>query len=200
MKALEQLIRVSSVPIIFCDLIGCIGSVIWLMVLGEWGILGYGLLAMIISSFLISFALIPGLLLAVPAMSFLEKDNKLGGYFFGFLGSIYTISVMSAWCILVLLFFLNKADSSSYIPVLLWSYCVATGAIAYLAQKDSQSGNDSSAIPTFFLKIAYILTMLGILLVGMSIQSVVVLFMLVMTVSLVIQFYVTYLEEKHYRY
>jgi len=196
MKVLDRLLSMLAVPLFILNMFGGIISGIWLAILGKWGLIGYGIIAMMVSGMGLSFAMIPGLIFAAPAAVMLEKGNKVGGYFLGLLGTIYTVGILTIWCILVLSYYINHADANSIIPVLIWSYGIATGPIIWLSQKDSQSGNKSSLITTFFLQVAYMLSILAILLVGVSLGNVLVLFSVVMTVGLFLQFSVAYMEEK----
>ncbi len=200
MEAFARLLSVLAVPLGILNMFGGIVSGIWLAILGEWGLIGYGILALLISGMGIGLAMAPGLIFAGPAAVMLEKGNKIGGYFFGLLSTIYTVGVLTAWCILVLIYYTKHADADSIIPVLIWSYGIATGPIVWLAQKDLQSGNEYAMITTFFIEVAYILTILAILLVGVSLLNVLVLFGVVMSIGLIVQFSVAYLAEKSQAY
>lgn len=200
MKAFAKLLSVLAFPLFILNIFGDIVSGIWLAILGEWGLIGYGILALLISGMGIGLAMAPGLLFAVPAAAMLEKGNKIGGYFFGLLSTIYTVGILTAWCILVLVYYTKQANADSIIPVLIWSYGIATGPIVWLAQKDLQSGNEYAMITTFFIEVAYILTILAILFVGVSLLNVVVLFGVVMSIGLVVQFSVAYFSEKSQAY
>ncbi|CDQ11252.1 membrane protein of unknown function [Acidithiobacillus ferrivorans] len=130
----------------------------------------------------------------------LEKGNKIGGYFFGLLSTVYTVGVLTAWCILVLIFYTIHANATLLIPVLIWSYSVATGPISWLAQKDLRSGNENAGIITLFIYVAYILASLAILLVGFSVPNVLVIFGVVMTIGFIVLFSVAYLAKNSQAY
>ncbi len=196
MESFARALSVLAIPLGVINMFGGIVSGIWLAILGEWGLIGYGILALILSGMGIGLAMMPGMIFAAPAVIMLEKGNKLGGYFFGFLSSLYTIIVLVAWCILVLIFHTKQASHESIIPVLIWSYGIATGPIAWLAQKDLKSGNEYAMVSTFFIQIAYLLAILGILLIGMSLLSVLFLFGITMIIGLTVQFSMAYLTEK----
>ena len=196
MEAFARLLSVLAVPLTIVNMFGGIVSGIWLAILGEWGLIGYGLLALMVSGMAIGLAMAPGLLFAAPAAAMLEKGHKIGGFFFGFLSTLYTVGILTAWCILVLVYYTKQANADSIIPILIWSYGIATGPIVWLAQKDLQSGNEYAMITTFFIEIAYILTILGILFVGVSLLDVIVLFGVIMLVGMVVQFSMAYLVEQ----
>lgn len=196
MEAFARLLSVLAVPLAIINMFGGIVSGIWLAILGEWGLIGYGLLALMVSGMAIGLAMAPGLLFAAPAAVMLEKGHKVGGFFFGFLSTLYTVGILTAWCILVLVYYTKQANADSIIPVVIWSYGIAIGPIVWLAQKDLQSGNEYAMVTTFFIEIAYILTILGILFVGVSLLDVIILFGIIMLIGMVVQFSMAYLVEQ----
>src|SRR3546814_113047 len=161
MKALENLMGAFSVVLVLLNALGGVVAGIWLAILGEWGSIGYGLMFGIGGAMLISFAMLPGMLLAGPAVMMDKKGIKSGFYLFGFLSAVYTFGVLTAWCLFVLFFFSHRGSESAGVPLLIWSYGAATGPIAYLAQKDMQSGNEYGALAAFFSQVAFILVMLA---------------------------------------
>ena len=200
MESFARTLSVLAIPLGLINMFGGIVSGIWLAILGEWGLIGYGILALIVSGMGIGLAMMPGLIFAAPAAVMLEKGNKFGGYIFGFLGSLYTIGVLVAWCVLVLIYYTKQANHDSLIPILIWSYGIATGPITWLAQKDLQGGNQYAMVSTFFIQVAYLLTILGILFFGMSLLNVLILFGVIMSICLFLQFSVAYLIEKSNSY
>src|SRR3546814_7736161 len=62
---------------------------------------------------LISFAMLPGMLLAGPAVMMDKKGIKSGFYLFGFLSAVYTFGVLTAWCLFVLFFFSHRGSESA---------------------------------------------------------------------------------------
>lgn len=187
MGVLLGLMKVLAVPLMILNMLGGIVSGIWLAILGEWGAIGYGIAALAISWLALSLALIPGLLLAAPATYFGEKNIKVGVYFIGFLSSLYTAGVITVWCVAVLFFFTMKADSSSIIPMLIWSYCVATGPLAWMAQKEQQGGDGfASIVATFFSQVGYIVMIVMVLFFRVTLMDVFIAFGAVMLVSLIL--------------
>jgi len=196
MNAFEKLLTALAVPLGWINGFGGIVAGIWLAILGDWGSIGVGVGMLIFGGFGLGIAMMPGMLFAAPAAVFHEKGNKVGSYAFTFLSVLYTVVVLTIWCLAILYFFAVQADSSSIIPVLLWSYGVATGPIAFLAQKDLQSGNEYAMILTFFAQVAYLLAILVVLFARVSVIDVLVLFGIVMLVGLVIQLRIAYQEER----
>lgn len=184
MKALAKLWDAFSVALIVLNAIGGIVAGIWLAILGDWGAIGRGLLFAIGGGFVISLAMMPGMLLAGPAVVFYNKGSRLGLYVFGGLSAAYQFTVLSAWCLFIFFLFAHRADGSSAIPMMLWSYGVATGPIAYLAQKDLQSGNEYGGLAALFSQVAYVLALLVIFLVDPSRAVVAMTFGAVMAVGM----------------
>lgn len=189
------------IPIGLFNMFGGIVSGIWLAILGEWNLIGYGILALLVSGVGLSFVMAPGLIfLTGPAVILLEKGHKISGSIFGLLSAFYTNGILTAWCILVLFYFINHTNADSIIPGFIWSYGIATSPIAWLAQKDQQSGNKYSMITTFFISLAYILTILAILLAGASLMNILILFGVIMSISLIVEFSIAYLADKSREY
>ena len=116
-----------AIPLGILNMFGGIISGVWLAILGEWGLIGYGILALLLSGMGLGLAMAPGFILAAPAVAMIAKGNRVGGYLFGLLSTIYTVGILTAWCILVLVYYTKHADSNSIIPLLVWSYGVARG-------------------------------------------------------------------------
>lgn len=184
---MSSIIGLFFIPFVVINALGGIVSGIWLAILGEWGLIGYGLLSLIFSGMLLGFAMAPGMLFAGPAVMFLEKGKRFLAYVFGTLSTCYTVGLLGVWCVLVLIFFASRLTEASLIPGLLWSYGVATGPIAWLASKDMQSGNEYSAGTTFFLQVAYLISIIGIAFLGFSLAHVFVVFGIVLVLALIVQ-------------
>lgn len=187
-----QFLLILAIPFTILNLLSGVVSGVWLIFLGEWFMVGFGILIMLVSGMILGFAMLPGLIFGAPAISLTNK-----GYIFGFLSILYTICVLTVWCILVLVYYTKQAEQNSIIPVLFWSYNVAIAPIAWLAKKDSQSGNEYATIMTFFIGAAYILNILVILLIGVSPPDILLLFVFVMLIGAVFQFLTSYLFEKN---
>jgi len=186
MKALVGLITALSIPIGMLNLFGGIISGIWLAILGKWSPIFMGFLGLLGSTFLLGFALMPGLLFAAPAAKFAEKKIYSGLYFFAFLSSLYTFAVITIWCVFVMRYFMADATEKSYIPLMLWSYGVATGPLGYMASKERD--NEASIFTVFFASLAYITAGLWAIFGRPTILDVLVLFGCVMGVGMLTMF------------
>jgi hypothetical protein len=189
MEGFYKFVVVLGIPFAILNALGGAIAFVWLMVLGEWGIIGLGVLALVVSSFGLSIAMMPGMLFSVPAIALHNKGNRLGFYTLGFLSALYTMFVLTAWCVFAMYLLAHHADSSSLIPALLWSYGVATAPIIWLARKElRESGNEHSALTAIFVQFAYVLAILAVLLFGVSFTGVWVIFGIIMFICLLMEF------------
>jgi hypothetical protein len=81
-NAITAVIGLLSIPVGLLNFGAAIIGGIWLAILGNWGLLGLGLFSMFVSSYGISFALMPGLLFFAPGALAIEK----GRYVIGLIG------------------------------------------------------------------------------------------------------------------
>jgi len=197
MKALMGLITALSIPLMILNMLGGIVSGIWLGVLGEWRIIGAGVLVFFVSTGLLGFALMPSLLLAAPAAYCAERGKTAGLVIFGALSSVYIMGLITAWCCGVLFLFVKDASAGSLIPRLLWSYGLATGPWAYMASKDAQGGEGfASMLATFLAQLAYVTIILLVIFTPVTIVQAVKVFAGFMAVGLVVQMTLAVLAQK----
>ena len=169
MNAFAKLTVALALPLVLINVFGDIVAGIWLAVLREWRLLGYGLAAALLGGFVLTIALVLAyLLFDAPAASLLKKGHKVASCVFGFLSLCLTLSLLNYWCLTVFLFFVERADQHSLIPALLWSYGAAMAPVAWLAQKGGRAGNEYETVTSFFLQLTYIFVMLATLVSGLS--------------------------------
>lgn len=186
---LERLITIAAVPLGILNAFGGLVAVIWLAILGEWGTLGYGLVGIFLGAFALGFAMMPGLLFAIPAAMLIDKGYERSGTVIGFLSAIYTALILTTWCMGVLYLFVMRADSQSLAPVLLLAYGVATGPISWMAQKESQhGGGEFAVISSLFAQIAFIAVVGVAFIVAWPFFDLALLFAAIMGVGLLFQF------------
>lgn len=173
-------------PIMILNSLGGLISGIWLMFLGEWRILFQGILLMMMSGSLVSFALKPSLLFAKFAKSAMDKGQKPVAVFFGSSMVLYKVILMSAWCILIMWLFLHQATESGIVAKLIWSYGVALAPWSFLAKQDRARGNQSSIFTTFLAQISYIISMF-MFSAGSSLHTIVIVFFSIMIIGALAQ-------------
>jgi hypothetical protein len=170
------------------NIIGGIASGLWLIILGHWKIVLAGAALMLISMYGIGFVLMLSLPLIALVERCEERHNKTGILFFGFLNSLYTMGLLAIWCIGILYLFLANADNHSLLPMIIWSYIVATGPWSFLAQKDQEGGeNLHSIIAMFLIEIAYIIASFLVIFVHPSFITIILVFAIIMSIGIVIQ-------------
>jgi hypothetical protein len=163
------------------NVFGFIGSLIWLLVIGQWRSVVVGILVYLIANFVLPLALLPSMALGAPGIYFAKRRITIGVYFFGLLSSIYTYVLITAWCGGVTFYFLNDAPAGAFWPLLIWAYGVATAPWTYMAQKD---GAIASFIAAFFMQVAYIVMMAAIAL-GLSLSAAAEIFGVVMVIGVI---------------
>src|SRR4051794_29268627 len=109
MKALNAIIAALVIPLILLNVFGGIVSGIWLAILGKWNPIFVGILGIFGSTMLLSFALMPGILLIIPAAKLVERNKQVAAFLFMFAGSAYTFCVIAIWCTSVMWLFMQKA-------------------------------------------------------------------------------------------
>jgi hypothetical protein len=190
MKAINGLISALSIPLMILNMLGGIVAGIWLAILGQWGIIGIGILVFIVSTSILSFVIMPSILLAAPAAYCAEKGKTLGLVFFGAISSLYILAIVTIWCCGILFLFVRDATASNLIPKLLWSYGLATGPWAYMASKDAHGGDSAgfaSMSATFLAQLAYLTIMILVIFTTITLLGAVKVFAGFMVVSLIIQ-------------
>ncbi len=150
------------VPFLLLNTLGAVVAGIWLLAIGEWRPLLVGIGMMFAGIFLISFALMPGMLVSAGGIALHEKGGMLRpiGWLLMVTGLLWTFLIMTAWAgQLSLEYFTSKSSKETFWPLLIWSYSVATVPWAYMARKEMQSGENAAATSTFALQIGYVIAM-----------------------------------------
>src|SRR5689334_2165259 len=173
------LLTLFQLPIMILNFLGFIFSGIWLLVTGQWRLVVVGFFISIFAPLFLGLALLPGMLIGVPGVYFANRRITIGVYFFGFLSSVYTYAVITAWCGAITFYFLRDASPAVFWPLLIWSYGVATSPWTYMAQKDNSV---PSFLAAFFAQVGFIVMMISIAL-GVDLADGMQVFVLVMVVG-----------------
>lgn len=160
MHIIGSLLALISVPLILLNSLGFIIAGIWLAFLGEWGIIGSGILSIISASFFLSILILPVLLFAGLAAICIQK-NKILGFIASLPAVFYTNALITLWCVGSFFWVENTVESDAFIPGLLWAYGIATGPWAFFASKEQN--NEFSVITVIVSQIACMLLMLALL-------------------------------------
>lgn len=159
---LKRIIEILNIPIILLNFGGGIVGGVWLAFLGEWKLIGIGILLLFTFNWILSILMIPGLPLAGIAVYFYKKKNPLG-HLFGFISQLYTNILIMGTCILAFLICSNFYKSGigfGYIPYLLWSWGMALGPWQFFASKEPN--NEFSVITIFIATVFYLLFLISI--------------------------------------
>jgi hypothetical protein len=196
-KTVGVLVNVLAIPLMVLNLLGGIVSGIWLAILGEWRLLIYGIVSFIGAGMLLGILLAPSLLFAAPAAMLLEKGKILLGMVVGFFSNIYLAALFTLWCGVVFFIFMRNANSSTFWPLLIWSYGVATAPIGFLASKERE--NQASQFTNCFVQVGYLLMMIAAIFFRVDIIDLMIVFGTVMILGLIFNWVVA-LAEMRYRY
>ena len=173
--------KLAMMPLVFLNIFSGIIAFIWLAVVGEWSIIGYGVLGLLVGHFVISILLMPGIIFMLPLPFFFSKGLSFLGLIFGIVNLVYTNIIFCFWCIGSFFFFGTQiTDSSIFIPLVLWSYNVAIGPINYLASKEP---NDGTQLVNFFVQIACSCLIIQIIFFNSNLLDSLILFAIIMCIG-----------------
>lgn len=184
---MKSLLSLLVFPMTILNLMGGIGSAVWLAVIGKWNFIGAGLLAAVVSSALIPFVLRPNLLLAIPAQSLIQKGSVPLGAPLLILSQSYIYAVIIAWCMSVFYFSMREADPSTFLPLLFGSYWVSLSPLRAISRRESQAGMDASTMTTMFAQLGFIAVIVCAIFFRPPFRDLVVVFSLMILLGLVIQ-------------
>ncbi len=121
---LAAIVGVLSVPIMILNFASGIVAGIWLAILGQWGLLGIGIVFLFTSHWLIGLLLLPMMPVDVLALRLAEKKNPLS-YLFCYISHLYSnilIAITFLFAYLVCKSFYHGDTWIGYVPYVLWSW------------------------------------------------------------------------------
>ncbi|MBI5763826.1 MAG: hypothetical protein HZA51_09920 [Planctomycetes bacterium] len=139
--------------------------------------------------------------IALPTVNLVEKGKILGTVSINAISSVYTLALITAWCCGILFLFLKDANNDSLVPLLIWSYRVATGPWAYFASKEQGPDGKgfASLVSATFAQLAYIVIMVIICCTPITFLSVIKVFGGFMLVDFLISTVVAYMLLKEHK-
>ena len=176
---INKIIQLLILPILILNMLGGIIAGIWLAFLGEWKLIGIGILLFFTSHFSLSLLMLPAILLAGTAMYFYEKNSPLK-HLFGFLPQFYTNLLIVGTCAFAFCVcsgFYQGESKVGLIPYLLWSWGMALGPWQFFQSKEPD--NEFSAITLFSATSFYFLFLISTFCGPVFIWTVLALFILV---------------------
>lgn len=150
-----------TVPILLINVVGGIIGGIWLLFRGEWGLFFRGIAWAIVSPWVLSFLMLPGLGIAALAIKFQRKKWLV--YPLAFLSSMYTNFLIVTTCAGAFVICLARAQEGigfSVIPYLLWAWGMGLGPWQYFASKEQN--NEFTGLSLFFASILYFALLLSV--------------------------------------
>ena len=177
-----------AIPLMLMNFLGGILSGIWLAFIGEFSIIGIGLLVGLFGRFPIYIALMPGFLFPLLIAKLIKRDHHIRlGIILSIPATLFTVMVMVGWCYLVFSLAFTLAAERHPIPILLWSYSVATSPWSYMAFEDQRLGKgEASAMYSYFVSLAYLLMVLMRLIGGADFSTCFTALIAVMCVAIII--------------
>jgi len=148
---MKSLINLLISPIKILNFAGGIVGGLWLIINGQWRFILILIILGIVSVWIISLLLLPGLLFAVPVAYGSNHKKYFFSYLFGIINLVWTYVVMTAWSVASYVFILNQHTEGSIFPYLLLSYSLATSPWTYMAQKEQAPDLSATTIGAFFL-------------------------------------------------
>lgn len=146
---LNRIVSIFSVPIMLMNFASGIVGGIWLAILGQWGLIGIGILFLFASHWIFALLMLPSLPIDALATYFYEKKNPLR-HFIGYLSMLYTniLMIMTIFVAYsVCKSFYTGNIGIGYTPYLLWSWGMALGPWQYFASREP---NNAFTLNTLF--------------------------------------------------
>lgn len=192
MKGLLAVLKALRVFFILLNMLGGIASGIWLAILGDWWAIGYGLVALVVSTVGLGIALLPGIALGAGA-AMVTRKSRAGIAIAGLLSNLYVVLIMTLWCVGVLYVFMSRSDSRNWIPLLVWSYGAATGPWSYMASQETRGGGgEASTAAAFCAQLAYLIMIIVGVTTGATFITLAVVFAAIMMVNVAFQVAIAY--------
>jgi hypothetical protein len=117
---------VMSFAVLAANIIGVVSAFVWLLWLKQWLALGVGIAVCIAGTFIASILLLPSIGIASPALLFIKTRGKFLAVPFMLLSSACMTGAMVGWGALVIWWMPRLGIDKAFVPLLIWSYEVAT--------------------------------------------------------------------------
>lgn len=154
---MEAVMLLVAVPLMILNMLGGLVGGIALAIQGEWGLLFAGIAWAFVAPFLLSIAMMPGMIFVPLSQWASERDNTVVALLAGLPSLVWTYVVVTASSILAFRYVVGHSDTGFL--HLLWAYSVTTGPWSFLANKDRQAGNDASTTLMFFIQMGTVAMM-----------------------------------------
>jgi len=130
-------VGVLVIPLLILNIFsGAVGGV-WLAIVGEWRLMLYGVVLMVVMPWMWIVASLPAMGLVAAFGGLGEKyDRPLLAVFAGAVFAVWSMALVVAWVAFVFLQFTDTAGQSPVIPLLLWGYATVNAPLASMASKE----------------------------------------------------------------
>ena len=167
MNIISKIIIFLSSSIVIIDTAAFVVGGLWLAYDGVWSAIGFGLFGSIIIAFCLGIVMSVSAILLVPSMYFYKKNLKFLYHLTLIPFIVAAAVVMSLFYIVVFNQFYEYIPRTHPIPILLWSYSVATGVLGVIGSSSTNDEKFGYGMFVLFSKLAFIAFMLAVF-VGMS--------------------------------
>jgi hypothetical protein len=114
---------------------------VWLVVWGHWGLLVIGVLMVLVMPYAYLLLSLPKMRTIPRLIRQLEKEKTRSTMLLGFINVLIDYALIAVWVFIVFGIFIrtDRVLSSSFIPFLLWGYCVLMAPLVYMVSKEHPS-------------------------------------------------------------
>lgn len=189
-----------GVPLMLLNLLAGLVGGVGLLIQGEWSLFFGGIAYAIAGPFILSIAMLPGMIFAPLAVMADERRRPTLAVFAAIPSLIWTYIVVSVSCVIAFSTVVSNSDGGFF--HLLWGYSTATAPWSFMAQKDRQSGNDASTTLMLFVQLGTIALMVRTFLSPMEtdVGSLMPWFMPFMGLGVAAQLFLAWAESRNRRY
>ncbi len=135
----------------------------WLAYEGLWSVIGWGLLSGFGFAVGLSFVITILLVLLMPSIFLMKKGKAFLSYAFAIPFLIATAIAITFFYVFVFNHFAEYSSKINPIAILLWSYCVSTGALGIIGSSAKRDENYGFGLLVFFSKLGFVLMVIAIM-------------------------------------
>lgn len=154
---MAAVMMLAALPLFFLNMLGGLAGGIGIAVQGHWGLLFGGIAWIVGGAFLISIAMLPGMIFAPLAIWASNSGNTFVAAVAAIPTVLWTYFVLTVTSIAVFQNVVARPDSGLF--HLLWGYSVTTAPWSFMASKDQQTGSAASSISMFFVQLGVLAMM-----------------------------------------
>ena len=149
---MKQLLAIVAVLLLLLNTIVSAIVLIWLVVLGNWGDIGKGIVWVVVMPFAFSLASVPRLAMIWACTLLAERGFRTLALFLGWLSFLYLHLLIIGWVVVVCFEYEEAVDNR--IPRLLWGWAVVTTPLMFMAKFETDDPYTSLLL--FLVQIAYL--------------------------------------------